>query len=776
MGRMSTSMKARFTALCAFLWVLAMGGCSGELSENEWGAKEGGAEGGAEEALEETSQAATISGKLARITGGESHSLAVRQDGTAWAWGDNAYGQLGNGDTVDQTSPVQVQGLTGVVAVAAGTAHSVALSSTGAVWTWGRNNSGQLGDGTIVDRTSPSSVGLSNVVAVAAGSSHTLAVKADGSVWAWGRNDFGQLGDGGASTQKSPVQVKTVSGNLTGVVAIAAGYYHSLALRSNGSVWAWGNNAYGQLGNGTTASQNLAVQVNLPGGSSTSIAAGKFHSLALQADGKLYTWGYNRYGQIGDSTFKNKPSPVAVIGLGMTAVSIGAGFNHSLAVLSNGKVMAWGQNYYGQLGNNSTVDTSLPVQVQGLAGIEAVEGGANHSIALGAAGGALWSWGYNANGELGNGSITHKYTPVPVEALSGLASASGGDGHTLALRWNGTLWAWGYNAYGQLGDGSVVQRLTPVAVHDGAGEFTGAVAISAGAHHSLALKSDGTVWTFGQNDRGQLGDGSAINRDLPVQVKQGAGYLTGVIAIAAGANHSLALKSDGTVWAWGHNLYGQLGNGTNSDQKTAVKTGALSHVVAIAAGANHSLAACADGTAYAWGRNSEGQLGDNTTSDSSIVSQIPTITSAVAVAAGVAHSLILKAGGAVVAFGDNAFGQLGDGTTSASLSPLPVAGLTNVVAIAGGAHHSMASKADGTVWAWGRNSYGQLGNGTTSNSATASQVVSLSGAVSIAAGAFHSLVARPDGTVWSFGRNNFGQLGDANLGTQSVNAAPSLLP
>ncbi|MGB9849149.1 MAG: Ig-like domain-containing protein, partial [Moorellaceae bacterium] len=181
----------------------------------------------------------------AKIAGGDNHSLAVKSDGTVWAWGWNYYGQLGDGTTINHTTPMRVTNLTGVVAVAAGIYHSLALKSDGTAWAWGWNGYGHLGDGTTTNRTAPVQVqGLTGVVAVAAGGYHSLALKSDGTVWAWGRNYEGQLGDGTTTNRYTPVQVK----NLTGVVAVAAGYYHSLALKSDGTVWAWGRNYEGQLG------------------------------------------------------------------------------------------------------------------------------------------------------------------------------------------------------------------------------------------------------------------------------------------------------------------------------------------------------------------------------------------------------------------------------------------------------------------------------------------------------------------------------------------------
>jgi hypothetical protein len=239
--------------------------------------------------------------EMQRLAAGYLHGLALKPDGSLWAWGDNRHGQLGDGTTARST-PVQV--LTGVAAVSAGTWHTLALKTDGSLWAWGWNGVGQLGDGTTTDRLTPVQV-LSGVAAVSAGHNHTLAIKTDGSLWAWGSNQYGQLGDGTTTERLTPVQV------LTRVVATDANHYHTLALKTDGSLWAWGNNQYGRLGDGTTTDRSTPVPV-LTG--VAAVAAGVAHTLARKTDGSLWAWGYNGFAQLGDGTTTNRPSPVPVIG------------------------------------------------------------------------------------------------------------------------------------------------------------------------------------------------------------------------------------------------------------------------------------------------------------------------------------------------------------------------------------------------------------------------------------------------------------------------------
>ena len=280
--------------------------------------------------------------------------------------------------------------------------------------------------------------------------------------------------------------------------------------------------------------------------------------------------------------------------------------------------------------------------------------------------------------------------------------------------------------------------------------------IAGGEYHSLALKSDGTVWAWGWNQYGALGDGTTNNRATAVQVSG----LSGVVATGGGGFHSLALKSDGTVWAWGNNGGGELGDGTTIYRLTPVQVGGLSGVVALAGGGFHSLALKSDGTVWACGQNNEGQLGDGTTIDRSNAVQVSGLSGVVALAGGELHSLALKSDGTVWAWGWNQYGALGDGTTNNRATPVQVSGLSGVVALAGGYNHSLALKSDGTIWAWGNNASGELGDGTTTQRLTPVQVSALRGVIALAGGGFHSLALKSDGTVWACGRNNEGQLGD----------------
>ena len=345
------------------------------------------------------------------------------------------------------------------------------------------------------------------------------------------------------------------------------------------------------------------------------------------------------------------------------------------------------------------------------------------------------AWGANQYGQLGNGTFTGTRVAAPVAGLTGVVALAAGWHHNVALRSDGTVWAWGRNNWGQLGIGSNQDQNRPVQLS----RFDDVVAIAAGQSHSLAVRADGTAWAWGGNAGGELGNHSKRNSTLPVRVLG----LSGVTAVAAGGADSLAVKSDGTVWAWGFNSYGELGIGSNTGTDRPFQVSGLSDVIAVSAGRLHSLALKSDGTVWAWGMNNLGELGIGSNTDSNVPVPVPGLNHMVAVSASDEVSLALKSDGTVWAWGSNDAGELGNGTNTGSYVPVQVLGLSNVAAISSfGVEdgHSLALKTDGTVWAWGYNANGQLGNGTTTNCNLPILVPGVQGVSAIAAGGMHSFV------------------------------------
>ncbi|NOU81574.1 hypothetical protein GC101_22180 [Paenibacillus sp. LMG 31459] len=671
---------------------------------------------------------------LPSAAAGTQHTLWIRKvDGTVWAWGNNNYGQLGDGTTTtnkDDQELINVRGLLDVISVAAGGSHSLAVKQDGSVWAWGANDYSQLGNGTTTNSSKPIQVNnLANMKAVAAGRNHSIGVKQDGTVWVWGDNSNGQMGDGTTSFNSAPVQVS----GLSNVIAVEAGNDQSYAIKQDGSVWGWG---YSVL------STKVLTPLPVSGLSNVKAVSTKgHHSLALKQDGTVWGWGYNVNGQLGNGTTDSSSTPVQVSGL-TNVIAIAAGTTHSLALKQDGTVWAWGSNSFGEFGIGTTTSSSTPILVSGLNKVTEIFAGDGYSTAI-RYDGTVWAWGYNHLGQTGNGSTGIRKTPVQLNGMSNIISTTAGASHSLAVKQDGTVWSWGNNEYAQLGDGSYNDHYTPIQVSGitnvkliAAGRYysiavkqDGTVwnwggssasipkqvsglsnikAIAAGESHSLAVKEDGTVWSWGGNYDGQLGNGTNVYSSIPAQING----LSTVISAAAGQYHSLVLKQDGTVWAWGNNAAGQLGNDTITNKSYPIKVNGLSNVKSIAAGLNFSLALKQDGTVWAWGDNTNGQLGNGTNIRSLTPVKVIGLSNVVSIVSGGSHSLAVKQDGTICSWGNNSFGQLGNSMTANSSTPVQVSGLRNVTMAAAGDDHSLAINQDGNIQAWGANYYGQVGDGS----------------------------------------------------------------
>jgi alpha-tubulin suppressor-like RCC1 family protein len=388
--------------------------------------------------------------------------VCAHERGGVACWGRNHLGQLGDGTITDRTTLVDVRGLaSGMSALAAGSDHTCAVTSGGGIKCWGSNDEGQLGDGGTTTRYTPVAVrGLaSGVVALAAGgttlsyspsSAHTCAVTSGGGVKCWGANHYGQLGDGTTAHRTVPVDV---SGLATGVVALAASGVHTCALTGGGGVKCWGANSFGQLGDGTTTNRLTPVDVSGLASGVVALAAGGYHTCALTSGGGVKCWGANYYRQLGDGTTTTRTTPVDVSGLASGVSTLAAGYESTCAGPSAGGVRCWGGN------------VTNPFEIGGLAsGVVALVAGGHHICALTSGGGAKCA-GWNDYGQLGDGTTTLRWTALDVSGLvSSVSALAASWSHTCAATTGGGVKCWGHNGLGQLGDGTTTDRLTPADV------------------------------------------------------------------------------------------------------------------------------------------------------------------------------------------------------------------------------------------------------------------------------------------------------------------------
>jgi alpha-tubulin suppressor-like RCC1 family protein len=694
-------------------------------------------------------------GDAATLALGLQHACALTETGTAKCWGNNAYRQLGDGTTTDRLTPVDAAVLTvPVTTLAVGGNHACGLTANGGVKCWGYNRFGQLGNGSTAETPSAVDVaGLqSGVAAIAAGRRHSCALTWAGAVKCWGSNERGQLGDGSTTDSALPVDVVGLD---AGIVAIAAGGYGSCAITASGTAKCWGDNANGQLGDGTTDEAHAPVDVvGLAG--ATALAMGEVHACARLGTGELKCWGVNYAGQLGDGTTNDSFVPVGVQALGAPALAVSLGYDHTCALTSAGAVKCWGNNTEGELGDGTYDERHLPTTVQGLAAdVTELATTASPSVTCARlSSGELRCWGFGTHGERGDGIPSQRPLAQGVVGLNqGTLAIAVGDLHACALVAGGAVKCWGDGRFGALGDSMWTPRPTPAVVPD----IDAAATISAGQGHTCTSTTAGMALCWGEGGSGQLGNGSYGRFSWPVIV---TGMETGTAAFALGSRHSCALTDAGGVKCWGDNMYGQLGGGTDIHSAVPVDVkGLATGVAAIAAGDMHTCVVTTVGSVKCWGYNDMGELGDGTTTTRfTPVDVVQLNAPAVALAAGDGYTCALTDAGAVSCWG------------AGTVALADVASLgSDVVKIFGGTLHACALMRGGGLKCWGDNHYGQLGDGTFIARASPVDVVGLtSGVVSASASLDATCAVTAEGAARCWGDNALGQLGNGEAGYAST--------
>jgi alpha-tubulin suppressor-like RCC1 family protein len=689
-----------------------------------------------------------------KVRGGGAHACVVRQNGDVACWGDGKDGQLGDETTLSRSSVALVKGLGGAVDVVLGSRHTCALLQDGSVWCWGANESAQLGVEPAAAGRPTQVPGLTGVKAIAAGGAFTCAVPADGSVVCWGSTVDGQV-----ETTPQPVL------SLANIRALAARERHACALTEDGLVFCWGSNEQGELGDGTRISRREPMLVALPGAYPIAeIALGAAHTCALAAAGPLWCWGANQVGELGDGTDTIHLLPTTV---SLSSVrDVAAAGHHTCASEGTGTVWCWGANQSGQLGEGTTSNINVPVPVTGIEDAADVTAGEGFACAR-RRDGTVWCWGDNRLGQLGNGTPIERLTPVRVSNLDRSLSVTAGAAHTCALRpasdGSTTTVCWGDNQAGQIGDGTRLDRPTPVPLKIN----LNALEVVAGALHTCLRGGDRSVWCWGRGGAGQLGISSMVDVPVPAGVPD----LAGASRIAAGRTHTCALLQD-VAWCWGANDQGQLGDGTNLGRAAPAAVPGPADIEELATGGAHTCARHADGTVTCWGRGTEGQLGDNQKSTSATPVPVSDLTNVVAIAAGGQHTCAVLGDQdqTVRCWGAGTLGQLGWEARVGHEIPSKVMNITRAVGIAAGENHACVRispdgrpETPGSILCWGDNSGGQLGNGTHDTGWAPTAPVSIDNAIAVTAGGAHTCAIKSDQSVSCWGSDSAGQLGDGAI-------------
>lgn len=525
--------------------------------------------------------------------------------------------------------------------------------------------------------------------------------------------------------------------------AVTSGSRHSCFVRdTDGSVWCWGRNDQGQLGNDTTVDSTIPVQVvGITG--ATTVVSGDEHSCAIVAGG-VQCWGANSEGQLGDGSQVASRKPVSVSGLaGVTAIA--AGELHTCAIGGGGAVSCWGFNEAGQLGDGTTTSRLIPGTVPG---VTATAIAASDDSTCVVDGGELTCWGFNGEGLFMNGTTDSSTSPTTTAMVSDLIGVAIGGAHLCVVTRTGEVRCAGDNSQGQLGDGTGADSATPVEPL----LATKIVSVTAFGASTCAVDEDGGGWCWG-NDEGKLALGEGFDFvSYPFKTKY-----DNVASISLGRDHSCARSRDGAIVCAGFNSFGQLGNGDRLTQPTPLDVDGLSGIEEVAAGGDFSCARTAAGAVSCWGNGSSGQLGDGELHQRATPAPVA-IGAATHLAGGDRHACAITTGGGLSCWGLNDSGQLGDGTRSTRGIPLPIAGLT-VTAVALGDRHTCAI-AGGTLKCWGSNFSGQLGAANNPEPAPIDVVGIVDGPVtSVAAGGGQTCVVDSLKEVQCWGSNSLGQLG-----------------
>lgn len=695
------------------------------------------------------------------VSAGTYHACAVRSDKTLWCWGLNTSGQAGTG-TGDAIflKPAQAGGASDWKVVNAGAAFTCALSEIGHISCFGSNASGQLGDGSTTTRTTPTPLtgDITDWQNLSVGSAHACALRKDGSAYCWGSNTRGQIGDNTTNNATAPTMVSAGPW-----LTISAGTDFTCALKGDHTLWCWGLNTSRQLGDGTTTQRNVPTQESTMATDWAAIATGNGFTCATKMDGTRHCWGTNSVGQGADGTTTGITAPKACDMDTDWGTSVELGETSGCAQKKSGALYCWGDGSSGQTGLPGDESPKLTPAQTG-ADTDWISFSTGFRFTCGVRqGGELLCWGANTRAAAGHGFVSDRLNATNVTADADWERVDTQLDNGCAIRNGGNLYCWGRNVYGHLGDGTTIARAAPVQIAMG----TVWSRVALGRTHTCAIGSIGgaaaTPHCWGWDANQELGNGSAVtNQPTPMPVTATMGNDSPWVEIAAGLNHTCGVRQDKTLWCWGRNASGQLGDGTTTtrpDPKQVVAPDALGWVDVVASG-DFTCGLREGGALYCWGTNTLGQLGQmDVVSPVNTPKQVP--GTFVAVDAGANHTCGVRMDGTLACWGRNSSGELGLGnTTSPTLGPTQVGVATNWKKVfLGQGTSTCATQMDGTMYCWGTGSFGQLGLGNTTSFSSPQKVSSLETWASASLGLEHACGISQSNKLSCWGASYYAQLG-----------------
>ena len=739
------------------------------------------------------------------ISVGASHTVAIRSDDLLYAWGKNHHGQLGDNTFISKSSPVQI-GTSSWSTVSAKNNTTFGITTDNKLFGWGLNTEGSIGDGATSKATSWAQI--------VSGNNFFVGIRSDGALFSWGDNTFSTLGTGDLIHRKFPTLIDDGSWSM-----VAAGRDGAVGIKNN-LLYAWGNNASGEVGNGRTSRVTAPIQI---GSSSwTRVSMKNQHVLAIRSDGGLFAWGNGQQGVLGLGAITSLSSPVQIGTSSWTFVAAGGTFSGAIRI--DGGLFAWGNGGQGAMGRNSIVAQSSPVQIgtSSWTLVASAGGPLFDSVAAIRSDGTLFTWGNNASGQLGDNTPVNKSSPVQIGAGTWKFVAGGANLRQLffGITTSDLLFAWGRNnSQGFLGDGSTIDRSSPVQI----GTETWSSA-AAGETQCVAVRSNGLAYAFGLNNivspARALGyiDGTNVDRSSPVLIATNPQYPSPVqigssswIAVSAGEVRTYAIRSDNLLFGWGSNDYGRLGNNSFDDISSPVQIGTSSWIavsaadhhaigidtanqlymwgsayrkedsnkyswLSVAVGSRHSAAIRSDGALFTWGANFNGQLGDGTTISKSFPIQIGTdswtfvTVNRLGAYTGSPHvTFAIRNDGGLFTWGGGTGGILGSGLTTSRSSPVQVGTSSWVTVDVGLSHAAGILFSTSGLYTWGLGTGGTLGSGTTTSRSSPVQVGTSTWSKVSCGGSFTHAI-RLNGTLWTWGNNGGAQpgcLGDATTVSKS---------